>query len=267
MRIEVNGVEPIHAVRGEGEPVVLVHGSWGDHHDWDLVAPALVRRRAVVAYDRRGHSLSGGRPATVHEHVADLAALVEALGRGPVHLVAHSYGASIALRTAALHPRLVRSLAAHEPPLMWLLDGEGPHAAALRAFRESCARTEALLRAGRMADAARTFVDEVGLGPGAWERLARSARETFARNAPTFLAELEDPDALALELPSLRAYRGPALLTRGDGSPPLYGPILDRVAAALPQAARHTFAGAGHVPQVSHPRDWVALVEAFLSGA
>ncbi|ABS25796.1 alpha/beta fold hydrolase [Anaeromyxobacter sp. Fw109-5] len=267
MRIEVDGVGLFHTVRGEGEPVVLVHGSWGDHHDWDIVVPALAQRRAMIAYDRRGHSLSGGRPATVHEHVADLAALVDGLGLGPVHLVAHSYGASIALRTAALHPGRIRSLAAHEPPLMWTLDGPGPHAPALQAFRVSCARTEAALREGRMRDAARTFVDEIGLGPGAWERLARSARETFVRNAPTFLAEIEDPDALALDLPALRAFRGPVLLTQGDQSPPLYGPILDRVAAALPQATRHTFAGAGHVPQVSHPRDFVRRIEAFLAGA
>ncbi len=257
-----------HRISGAGEPIVLVHGSWGDHRDWDVVAPALAERHTVVVYDRRGHGRSvAERPATVHDHVADLAALVEALGRGPVHLVAHSYGASIALRAAALHPRLFRSLAAHEPPLVRLLDERGPLGPALRAFRDAYARVEPLLRTGRQAEAAQTFVDEIGIGPGTWERLGHAARAAFVRAAPTFLAEIEDPDALHLDLEALGGFRGPVLLSQGDRSPPLFAPILDLIATALPQATRHTFVRAGHVPQVSRPRDYVRRVEEFVAAA
>ena len=57
MPIEVvNGVQLRYEVVGSGEPLVLVHGSWGDHHNWDLLVPLLVDRFQVVAYDRRGHS-------------------------------------------------------------------------------------------------------------------------------------------------------------------------------------------------------------------
>jgi pimeloyl-ACP methyl ester carboxylesterase len=268
MAIGLDGVRLFHRTSGTGAPIVLVHGSWGDHHDWDVVAPALSERHTVIVYDRRGHGLSvAQRPATVHDHVADLAVLVEALGRGPVHLVAHSYGASIALRAAALHPHLFRSIAAHEPPLVRLLDEGGPLGPALQAFRDGYARIEPLLRSGRMSDAAQTFVDEIGIGPGTWARLGRAARDSFVRAAPTFLAEIEDPDALDLDLSTLRAFRGPVLLSQGDRSPPLFVPILERIATALPQATRHTFAGAGHVPQVSHPRAYVKRVLAFVAAA
>ncbi len=269
MASDASGSRLFHTIRGAGEPVVLVHGSWGDHHGWDAVAPALAERRAVVSYDRRGHGLSaaGDRPATVHDHVADLAALLEALRLGPVHVLASSYGASIALRTASLHPDRFRSLAVHEPPLVRLLDDHAPSAPALRAFREAYPRIEAFLRAGRPSDAARTFIDEIALGPGTWDRLPPAAREAFLRNAPSFLAEIEDPDALDLDLSALRAFPGPVLLTQGDRSPPLFGPILDRLAPALPHATRHTFTGAGHVPHASHPRAFVERVEAFFAGA
>ena len=36
--------------------VVLVHGSWGNHHNWDAVVPAFARSFRVLSYDRRGHS-------------------------------------------------------------------------------------------------------------------------------------------------------------------------------------------------------------------
>src|SRR5262249_44525227 len=53
-----------YEVAGEGEPLVLVHGSWGDRHSSDSVFDALARSFRVVRYDRRGHSHSESeRPA------------------------------------------------------------------------------------------------------------------------------------------------------------------------------------------------------------
>jgi pimeloyl-ACP methyl ester carboxylesterase len=43
---------------GSGPPVVLVHGSWGDHHNWDAAVPLLARTFRMTTYDRRGHSAS-----------------------------------------------------------------------------------------------------------------------------------------------------------------------------------------------------------------
>jgi pimeloyl-ACP methyl ester carboxylesterase len=58
----VNGVELYYGLSGSGEPLVLVHGSWGDHHNWDPVTAALAESFRVFAYDRRGDSASE-RPA------------------------------------------------------------------------------------------------------------------------------------------------------------------------------------------------------------
>ena len=39
---QVNGVRLFYELQGTGEvPLVLVHGSWDSHHDWDLVVPRL----------------------------------------------------------------------------------------------------------------------------------------------------------------------------------------------------------------------------------
>ncbi|MFF1490964.1 alpha/beta fold hydrolase [Streptomyces sp. NPDC058304] len=40
-RARVNGVDLYYEVVGEGEPLVLVHGSWVDHENWQLVVPHL----------------------------------------------------------------------------------------------------------------------------------------------------------------------------------------------------------------------------------
>jgi pimeloyl-ACP methyl ester carboxylesterase len=57
----VNGVHLYYERSGSGEPLVLVHGSWGDHLVWAAMAPLLAERFDVVSYDRRGHSGASGR--------------------------------------------------------------------------------------------------------------------------------------------------------------------------------------------------------------
>src|SRR5436309_6206757 len=121
----INGVELYYELSGSGEPLVLVHGSWGDHHNWDPVVPALADWFRVLAYDRRGRSASE-RPAgqgSVFEDADDLAQLIDELGLAPAHVAGNSFGAVIVLRAATRRPEVFRSLMAHEPPLFPLLAG------------------------------------------------------------------------------------------------------------------------------------------------
>jgi len=39
----VNGAKLFYELNGSGDPLVLVHGSWVDHKDWQLVVPHLAR--------------------------------------------------------------------------------------------------------------------------------------------------------------------------------------------------------------------------------
>ncbi|MHB8574638.1 MAG: alpha/beta fold hydrolase [Dehalococcoidia bacterium] len=250
-----------------GPPLLLVHGSWGDHHNWDAVVPALAQQFTVVTYDRRGHSQSAGfaHPATLDEHCADLVALVEQLDLAPAHIAGNSFGALLSVRVAAARPELFRSLVAHEPPLLGLLLGEPGSAPLLAGVGARLGAVVARLQAGDLAGGAQQFVDEVALGPGAWERLPEAARQTFIQNAPTFLAEPQDPRALTVDLAAFSRFPHPVLLTQGGQSPPLFAPIMDKLAQALPQAERHTFPAAGHVPHQSHPDSYGEVVTRFLA--
>lgn len=94
-----------------GAPIVLLHGG-GAHAGWWLhVAPALARTHDVAVPDLSGHGDSGHRPQYSAEcWVADVVAVIGALGAGPVHLAGHSMGGLVALHVAGRHPELVRSL-------------------------------------------------------------------------------------------------------------------------------------------------------------
>jgi pimeloyl-ACP methyl ester carboxylesterase len=93
-----------------GAPGLLLHhGLASTSHIWDLMLPKLVGRFHVVAYDARGHGLSG-KPGAGYgfERVsADALAVIRATRlRRPV-VVGHSWGAMVALQLAAMHPRSV----------------------------------------------------------------------------------------------------------------------------------------------------------------
>lgn len=266
----INGVRIYWELTGDADDlVVLVHGSWGDHHNWASVVQPLSRSFRVLTYDRRGHSRSE-RPAgqgSVRDDVADLAALLEEIGNSPAHVVGSSFGAAIVLRLAATRPELFRSLIVHEPPLFELLKDDPGTKQALAAAQERMSAVAALLRAGDWAGGAKQFVETIAFGPGAWTGLPEEVRATFVFNAPTWLDEAQDREALGIDPGELRRFSAPALLTIGDQSAPFFPAVVDRIAAMMPHAQRWTYVGAGHVPHVSHPNEYVRAVTEFLSGA
>jgi pimeloyl-ACP methyl ester carboxylesterase len=158
----------------------------------------------------------------VREDVADLAALIEHLELGPAHIAGNSFGGSIVLRLAGERPDLFRSLIVHEPPLFGLLADDAEGQAVLAEVRRRAEAVVELLKAGNNAEGARLFVETIALGPGAWDQLSTPMQQTFTFNAPTWLDEVQDPEALRLDLTHLAPFTRPALVTRGDKSPPFF---------------------------------------------
>jgi pimeloyl-ACP methyl ester carboxylesterase len=264
---KVNGLRFSYELTGKGaRAIVLVHGSWTSHRSWDLVVPGLAPQFRVAVYDRRGHSGSE-RPSTqgsVHEDVADLAALLEDLRLAPAFVVGNSFGGSIALRLAGARPELLRGVVVHEPPLFQLLGNDPALAPMLEEVGRRVGAVAQRIANGDHEGAAEQFAETVALGPGAWAQLPADSRRTMVENAPTFLDETRDPEALTVDLDSLRNFEGPVLLTGGDQSPPTFAPVMRKVAQALPRANIVTLAGAGHVPHVTHPEVYVETVAAFV---
>jgi pimeloyl-ACP methyl ester carboxylesterase len=262
-----NGVRLFYETAGSGRiPVVFVHGSWGSHHNWDLVASRFAEFFRVVTYDRRGHSNSERPTAqgSVREDVSDLGALLEQLGLTPSFVVANSFGASIALRLAGHRPHLLRGLVVHEPPLFQLLADEpgfGPMLAEIGRRVDAVAER---IANGDHAGAAEQFAETVALGPGSWQHLPPQNRREMIENASTFLDETRDPEALALDLNALRDFDRPVLLTKGAHSPPTFAPVIGKLAEALPRVEVITLEGAGHIPHITHPDRYVETVTAFV---
>ncbi|GAC1474148.1 MAG: 3-oxoadipate enol-lactonase [Chloroflexota bacterium] len=263
---QVNGVNLRYEIAGDsGERIVLVHGSWGNHANWDAVVHALAQSFRVLTYDRRGHSQSepASGEGTFNQDVDDLGALIQQLDFAPALIVGNSFGAIVVLGLAGRRPDLFRGLSVHEPPALGLLAGDPTFAPMLEQTNQRIGAVLELIREGDAAGAAERFVETVAVGPGAWAQLPPALRQTFIENASTFRDESRDPDWLAPDLEALSRFTHPALLTQGDQSPPFFPAIIAKVHAALPQAQVQTIAGASHIPHVSHPHEFVEMLSAF----
>lgn len=110
---EVNGARLFYTEEGEGETtVLLVHGWACESNDWIWQIPALVEAgHRVIVPDLRGHGASAAAgPGSPFVHAADLAALLEGQGAGPVIACGHSLGGCVTAALAVERPDLVRAL-------------------------------------------------------------------------------------------------------------------------------------------------------------
>ena len=262
----VNDINLYYEITGtRGERIVLVHGSWGNHANWSPIVPLLSESFQVLTYDRRGHSQSEPPTGegTLDQDVADLGALIEYLDFAPALIVGSSFGAIVTLNLAVRQPQLFRRLSVHEPPLLGLLADDPTYEPLLQEVNRRIEPVLELTRQGNAAGAAERFVETVAVGPGGWAELPPNLRQTYIENAATFLDESHDPAWLTLDLEALSHFTGPALLTQGDQSPPFFRAIVSKINPALPQASKQTFAGAGHIPHISHPEEFVETLVAF----
>jgi len=143
--LETPGAEIVYDIHGplpsaDGRPPLLMIGQPMCAGGFATLA-SLLSERTVVTYDPRGLGRStrdDGR--TDNDPVIqaeDVHAVIEALGAGPVEMLASSGGAVTALALVAAHPGDVTTLVAHEPPLIPVLPDAGAAGRAQAGFRDA----------------------------------------------------------------------------------------------------------------------------------
>jgi pimeloyl-ACP methyl ester carboxylesterase len=122
--VKVPGATLYVEVRGSGPVLLCISGGPTDAGMFTDLAGRLAAWYTVVSYDQRGHSRSAldGEPEDIPValHADDAAAILAAVGNGPADVYGNSGGGTIGLELVARHPELVRTLVAHEAPIMEL---------------------------------------------------------------------------------------------------------------------------------------------------
>jgi pimeloyl-ACP methyl ester carboxylesterase len=267
--VSVNGVELYYEQIGEGDRIALTHGAWTDGRGWQSVAERLADRFELVIWDRRGHSRSqdGTSPGSYLEDAADLAGLIEHLGGEPVHLVGNSSGGKVVLDLIAIRPELAASAAVHEPRVAGFLpEGTGAERISqlMKAEEQHIGNVVELIEGGEHRQAAQYFIDEVAVGPGAWEMFPEQLQIVLTSNALTFLDESRDDSPIDVD--ALTTSPVPLLISLGTESSELEVAAATELARLLPAARVETLDEAGHIPHRTHPDVYAAMLTSFIGG-
>jgi pimeloyl-ACP methyl ester carboxylesterase len=238
-KITVNGNQLAYERRGQGAPLLLVHGFPLDHHLWDEVAPLLEDTFDLITPDLRGFGESSieSAPASLDDYAADLAALLDQLGIQKAAIAGHSMGGYIALAFTRLYPERVNGLGL----------------VASQVLADAPERKE-----GRYKSAA--DVEENGIGsvvdtmtpkftPD--ERLQSYARASMEHQPPAaYIAALRAMAERRDSSPLLSTLRVPVVVVHGDADALVPIDRAREVKAALPQAHLVEISGAGHMPMM-----------------
>lgn len=96
---------------GEGKPVVILHGLFGNSDNWQTHGKRLSEYYRVILVDLRNHGHSGWSDDFSYELMAaDLKELFDDLNLEEVILLGHSMGGKTAMLFAQKHPELLEKL-------------------------------------------------------------------------------------------------------------------------------------------------------------
>ncbi|PWW65307.1 alpha/beta fold hydrolase [Actinokineospora spheciospongiae] len=237
-------------------PVLLVHGVSGHGRRFEEFAAAELPGFRVIAPDLRGHG-DGPRvpPWTLEQLADDLLAVLDSVGLHAAPVVAHSYGALVALHLAALAPDRVSGLVLLDPAT-----GVDPQQAL------TWAEASAVVREDR--------ASAVGTQRHDWPRasdaaIEREVEQNWAQGADGRWRPRYSPAAVATAWSEM---------CRPVPLPPPGTPTLlveaareDFVGAQFPRACsaldsfEHTRLDAGHMLHLDAPQELGALLRGFLA--
>ncbi|MEX2194552.1 MAG: alpha/beta hydrolase [Thermoleophilaceae bacterium] len=267
----VEGTSLAYREQGQGEPVVLVHGSASDLRIWEGQWPAIGAEHRAIAYSRRyarpNADIEPGADDQMLPHVEDLAGFLPAVGAAPAHLVGHSWGGFICLLTAIRHPEAVRSLVLLEPPVLSLFLSKPPRPPELLRLLARRPRTAvAIVRfgAGTIAPAEKAFNrddDEEAmqtfargvLGREIYEQLPEARKQRMRENVGSLKAQLTGAGFPPLTEDEVRGVEVPALLLTGDRSPAAFVRMSEHLERLLPHAEREEIPDSSHAMPEENP--------------
>ena len=239
---------------GQGPRRVLaLHCTLAHSGAWRGLADEMGDEVTLITPDMLSHGRSpdwDGQGDFQDRSVAAVAHLLD----GPMDVIGHSFGGTLALRLALAYPDRVRSLTMIEPVLFTVAGLDNPqiladHDAEVAPFVDAC-------EAGDYALAARVFNRMWGEGGARWFDLPERTRAAMIRSitvVPATSPAVYDDHAGMMVPGVLDRVTMPAMLLRGSRAQPVIDVVNAGMTRRLPDAENVMVEGAGHMLPISDP--------------
>lgn len=241
----------MHVVtRGEGKPVVLIHGFTQTHRSWEPALEHLPDARYMLV-DLPGH---GGSDAARTSFIETAAQIAEECG--PATYVGYSMGGRVAMRIAIDHPEVVERL---------VCIGSDP---GIEDARERSLRHEADVRWADLVESAgvEKFLEEWMAQPIFYGVPSTSLAHRLDNSTEGIAWAMRNLGTGAMppmweHLPTISV---PTVCVAGERDA-RYTALLERVAGLIPHAEVAVVPGCGHAPHLEDPASFAATISPFLT--
>jgi pimeloyl-ACP methyl ester carboxylesterase len=250
-KLHRDGVDLYYEVHGEGPALLLTHGFGSTSQMWRGQVEAFSKRYKLVVWDMRGHGRTDypADPAAYSEAatVADMAAILDAVGAQRAIIGGLSLGGYMSLAFQLAHPERVEALLIIDTGPGYRKDE--PRAAWNQTAIRRAERYEANGLPSREGGSPETRIAEHRDAEG----LAKAARGMLTQR-----------DARVID--SLPHIKVPSIVVVGADDTPFLA-ASDYMAAKIPGARKVIIPGAGHAANIDQPEAFNAGVLEFLSDA
>jgi pimeloyl-ACP methyl ester carboxylesterase len=269
----IDGVQIEYEVRGEGEPVILIHAALCAQWFKPLLGEPALDRYRLIRYDRAGYGGSSrvAGSVSIAEQAAHCRSLMQHLGIRRAHIVGHSSGGVMAIQLALDAPEAVHSLALLEPALM--TPTSGPQVAqtvlmpALERYRcgDKAGAVDLFLRG--VAGPDYRLALERGL-PGAFEQCVADADAFFAQEMPALRAwsfSRDDAQRIVQPVFALTGERSDDVRPAGKTGARVFQERHELLLSWIGHAEPFVLPGATHLLQVENPGGMAQALAAFFA--
>jgi len=264
---EVNNTKLYYEIAGKGEPLILIHGSFGDRRFWDLQFYDLSKKYKIIRYDLRGCGRSAlPKEDEVYRDVDDLNALMDFLGIKKANVCGLSFGSFVVFDFALSHPdkclslipigarvagddldeyktRNVDTLRAIISKVTEIVKTKGPKEATdyLWTGEHAMAKTVIITRT-------RHALLKMGYEYSWWRYLHGNKREF----------------AYPMAIKKLNEIKIPTLFVTAEYDLALCKDVAMRMAKEIPGAKLISIKGAGHIMNMDQPKEFNKIISKFI---
>jgi pimeloyl-ACP methyl ester carboxylesterase len=245
-----------HGVPTDRPGLLIAHGLYGSGRNWGVIARRLSETRHVVAVDMRNHGASPWtKTHTYPEMAADLAEVLGTLN-GPYDVLGHSMGGKASMTLALTQPELVNRLIVADIAPVTYTHSQLRYVKAMQSIDLS-----QITRKSDVAPLLEPYVDDPQLVSFFLQSLDAPNRR-WTLNLET----LETDMPKIMGFPDLEAkYEGQTLFLSGSDSDYVQPEHRDTIKTLFPKAKFMKIPDAGHWLHAQKPREFVAVVQAWLA--
>jgi pimeloyl-ACP methyl ester carboxylesterase len=256
--------------RGQGRPILLLHGFATSSYTWHAVIPGLASSHRVIAIDLRGFGASD-KPIDDLYSIEDQAQAVEALieqeNLRDLTVIGHSFGGGVGL-ALALKDQQSRSPRIRNLVLIDTIAYKQPMPIFFKLLQVPIAGDVGMTLVPPEVQAAQglrlAYFDPDKISAQDVAEYANTLYSPAAKHALTKTVEKIVPDNIDEIAGRYKTIRAPALILWCEKDKVVPVRLGRRLKAEMPSSELVVFADCGHMPQEEKPQDTLGAIQAFL---